>query len=67
MDGRGRAMDHVCMERLWRRVKDEEVYLQDYQTMRDAHQRLGQYIGFYNEERLRQALGYRTPAAVYHG
>lgn len=65
MDGRGRALDNVFVERLWRTVKYEEVYLHDYQTAQDARQSLGRYFGFYNGERLHQALGYRTPAAVY--
>ena len=67
MDGRGRALDNVFVERLWRTVKYEEVYLQDYQTVRDAQHGLGRYFVFYNDERLHQALGYRPPAAVYHG
>lgn len=65
MDGRGRALDNVFVERLWRSVKWEEVYLRDYQSVWDARQSLARYFGFYNEERLHQALGYRTPAAVY--
>jgi putative transposase len=65
MDGRGRALDNVFVERLWRSVKDEEVYLRDYQSVWDARQSLARYFGFYNEVRLHQALGYRTPAAVY--
>jgi putative transposase len=65
MDGRGRALDHVFVERLWRSVKDEEVYLRDDQSVWDARQSLARYCGFYNEVRLHQALGYRTPAAVY--
>jgi putative transposase len=67
MDGRGRALDNVLVERLWRTVKSEEVYLRDYQSVRDARQGLTGYFAFYNHERLHQALGYRTPAAVYHG
>ena len=67
MDGRGRALDNVFVERLWRRVKYEEVYLRDYQSVWDARQNLARYFGFYNEQRLHQALGYRTPAAVYQG
>jgi putative transposase len=67
MDGRGRALDNVFVERLWRTVKYEEVYLRDYKTVWDARHGLGRYFGFYNEERLHQALGYRTPAAVYYG
>jgi putative transposase len=66
MDGRGRALDNVFVERLWRTVKYEEVYLKDYTTVREARQGLDQYFTFYNHERLHQALGYRTPAAVYH-
>jgi putative transposase len=67
MDGRGRALDHVFIERLWRSVKQEEVYLRDYQSVGDARHGLAQYVGFDNEERLHQALGYRTPAMVYRG
>jgi putative transposase len=65
MDGRGRALDNVFVERLWRSVKYEEVYLHDYEGMREAQRGLGRYFGFYNEERPHQALAYRTPAAVY--
>jgi putative transposase len=65
MDGRGRALDNVFVERLWRSVKYEEVYLREYNTVREARQGLQHYFGFYNDERLHQALGYRTPAAVY--
>ena len=67
MDGRGRALDNVFVERLWRTVKQEEVYLHDYQSVQDARQGLVRYFVFYNEERLHQALGYRPPAAVYRG
>jgi putative transposase len=66
MDGRGRALDNVFVERLWRTVKYEEVYLRDYQTVWEARQSLARYFLFYNEERLHQALDYRPPAAVYH-
>lgn len=67
MDGRGRALDNVFVERLWRSVKYEEVYLREYNTVQEARHGLGRYFGFYNDERLHQALGYRTPAAVYRG
>lgn len=67
MDGRGRALDHVCVERLWRRVTYEDVSVRDDQSVWDARQKLARYFRFYNEARLHQALGYRTPAAVYHG
>ncbi len=65
MDGRGRALDNVFVERLWRTVKYEEVYLKDYGSPREARQSLSKYFAFYNHERLHQALDYRTPAAVY--
>jgi putative transposase len=65
MDGRGRAFDNIFVERLWRTVKVEEVYLRDYETVAEAICHLGRYFTFYNEERLHQTLGYRTPAAVY--
>jgi putative transposase len=65
MDGRGRAFDNIFVERLWRTVKYEDVYLKDYQTPAEARLGLGRYFGFYNHERLHQALGYRTPAEVY--
>ena len=65
MDGRGRALDNVFTERLWRSVKYEEVYLKDYGTVPVAIQNLGGYFGFYNGERLHQALGYKTPAGIY--
>lgn len=67
MDGRGRALDNIFVERLWRSVKYEEVYLRAYNTVQEAKHGLGRYFGFYNDERLHQALGYRTPAAVYRG
>ena len=67
MDGRGRALDNVFIERLWRSVKYEEVYLQDYATLGDAQRGLRRYFRFYNEERPHQSLDYRTPARVYQG
>ena len=65
MDGRGRAFDNIFTERLWRTIKYEEVYLNDYATPREARSSLGQYLHFYNYERLHQALDYQTPAQVY--
>ena len=67
MDGRGRALDNVFVERLWRTVKYEEVYLHDYGTPREATQRLALFFGRYNERRQHQSLNYQTPAAVYFG
>jgi putative transposase len=65
MDGRGRALDNVFVERLWRTVKYEEVYLKDYETPREAMQGLATFFVRYNEWRQHQALEYQTPAAVY--
>jgi putative transposase len=65
MDGQGRAIDNVFIERLWRSVKYEEVYLRDYADGWEAEERLRAYFRFYSHERVHQALGYRTPADVY--
>jgi putative transposase len=65
MDGRGRALDNVFVERLWRTVKYEEVYLKDYADGREAESSLRRYFCFYCRERVHQALGYRTPEEVY--
>jgi putative transposase len=67
MDGRGRALDNIFTERLWRTIKYEEVYLHSYESPREARRGLSAYIGFYNGQRLHQALGYQTPAEVYFG
>ena len=66
MDGRGRALDNVFVERLWRTVKYEDIYIRGYEAVPELHRGLGRYFGFYNDERPHQSLGYRTPAAVYH-
>jgi putative transposase len=65
MDGRGRAIDNVFIERLWRSVKYEEVYLKDYVDGWEAEASLAAYFRFYNHERIHQSLGYRTPADIY--
>jgi len=65
MDGRGRAIDNVFIERLWRSVKYEEVYLKEYTDAWEAEASLSSYLRFYCNQRIHQALGYRTPAAVY--
>ena len=64
-DGRGRALDNIFVERLWRSVKYEEVYIKDYQSVPDAVSNLQAYFTFYNHERLHQALDYQTPVQVY--
>ncbi len=65
MDGRGRAFDNIFVERLWRNVKHEDVYLKGYANMAELMMGLAQYFAFYNEERPHQSLGYQTPASVY--
>lgn len=65
MDGRGRCMDNIFVERLWRSLKYEEVYLKDYVSVSEARAGIGRYFQFYNHERLHQSLGSRTPAAIY--
>jgi len=66
MDGRGRALDNVFVERLWRSVKYEEVYLRDYADGWEAETSLAAYFDFYCHRRVHQGLAYRTPAEVYH-
>ena len=65
MDGRGRALDNVFVERLWRSVKYEDIYIRCYEAVPELHDGLGRYFAFYNDERPHQSLGYRTPAEVY--
>jgi putative transposase len=65
MDGRGRALDNIFVERLWRTVKYEDIYLKEYARVPEVKGGLGQYFRFYNSERLHQSLNYKTPAAVY--
>ena len=67
MDGKGRALDNIFTERLWRSLKYEEVYLADYGTPRDARHGIADYFTFYNTERPHQALDYRRPADLYLG
>lgn len=65
MDSRGRVFDNIFVERLWRTVKYEQVYLHDYQTVKQARDSLARYFRFYNAERLHSSLDYRTPQEVY--
>ena len=67
MDGKGRYTDNIFVERLWRTVKYEEVYLRAYSNGREAKAGLDDYFRFYNTQRPHQALGYRTPAEVFNG
>lgn len=65
MDGRGRALDNVFIERLWRSVKHEDIYLKGYASAPELENGLERYFHFYNHDRLHQALQYRTSAEVY--
>jgi putative transposase len=65
MDGKGRCLDNVFVERLWRTVKYEDIYLRGYERVPELERGLGCFFGYYNEERLHQSLEYRTPAEVY--
>lgn len=67
MDGRGRVFDNIFIERLWRSVKYENIYVQEYQTATDVRQGLKTYFNFYDTERLHQSLDYQTPWEVYSG
>jgi putative transposase len=67
MDGKGRCLDNVFVERLWRSLKYEEVYLHAYANASEARAGIGRYFDFYNDERPHQALGYQTPAAFHAG
>ena len=67
MDGKGRALDNVFVERLWRSVKYEDIYPKGYENLTEVKQGLNEYFDFYNEKRPHQGLGYRTPAMVYYG
>jgi len=67
MDGRGRALDNIFIERLWRTVKYEHVYLHDIRTVQEARNSLSAFFERYNHRRIHESLGYRTPAEVYFG
>ena len=67
MDGRGRVFDNIFIERLWRTLKYEEVYLKEYSTVAEATENIDRYFHFYNWERIHESLGYKTPHQVYYG
>jgi putative transposase len=67
MDGKGRCLDNVFVERLWRSLKYEEVYLHAYNSVSEARAGIGRYLQFFNEKRPHQALGYQTPDAFHRG
>ena len=66
MDGKGRALDNVFIERLWRTIKYEDIYLKDYEDVDDLYEGLISYLAFYDHERPHQALNYGTPHEAYH-
>jgi len=65
MDGKGRALDNIFIERLWRTVKYEDIYINNYENPRELYKGLNKYFYFYNNKRLHQSLGYITPAEIY--
>jgi putative transposase len=65
IDGKGRCFDNIHQERLWRTVKYEEVYLKNYESVKQAREELAKFVEFYNHERPHQALNYKTPAEIY--
>jgi putative transposase len=67
MDGKGRFLDNIFIERLWRSLKYEDVFIKAYGSVAEARQSIGGWLRFYNEQRLHQTLGYRTPRAVFDG
>jgi putative transposase len=67
MDGRGRCFDNIFVERLWRTIKQEDVYYQRYETVSEAKRCLSEFVVWYNYERLHQALDYQTPYQIYCG
>lgn len=66
MDGRGRALDNIYVERLWRTLKYEEIYLKSYESMIELQESVSRYFDFYNSERFHQSLGYGTPDEMYY-
>jgi putative transposase len=67
MDGRGRALDNITIERFWRTLKYTEVYIKDYETPKEARREIGRFIQKYNDVRLHSNMDYRTLAEAYHG
>jgi len=66
MDAKGRSIDNIVIERFWRTLKYEDVYLQQYNTIKEAHIGIGKFIKYYNSERLHSSISYHTPNEVYY-
>ncbi len=66
MDGKGRALDNIYIERFWRTLKYEDIYIKDYSSMADLKEGIKKYMGFYNSERFHQSLDYDTPDEIYY-
>ena len=66
MDGRGRALDNIFIERLWRTVKYEDIYIKEYNTVPELEAGLDKFFRFYNQRRLHQSLDYQTPEEVHY-
>jgi len=65
MDGKGRATDNICIERFWRSIKYEEIYLNEYKNMKVLNRAIKKYMDSYNRKRLHSAIDYKTPNEVY--
>ena len=66
MDGKGRAIDNICIGRFWRSLKYEEIYLNDYKNMKQLRKAIEKYMDAYNKKRLHSAIDYKTPNEVYY-
>ena len=66
MDGKGRATDNICIERFWRSIKYEEIYLNEYKNIKSLNRAIEKYMDKYNKKRLHSAIGYKTPNKVYY-
>ncbi len=65
MDGKGRSIDNICIERFWRSLKYEDIYLKEYKTIFDARSGIEEYINLYNNERLHSSIGFKAPDEIY--
>ena len=66
MDGKGRATDNICIERFWRSIKYEEIYLNEFKNVKQLNRAIEKYINSYNRKRLHSAIGYKTPNEIYY-